>query len=120
MKIVEKDSYYYYRMGEECLNKKEIENAMEYFFISLKIKKHYKTYEKLYECCREINQNSIANYFIKLAYEENTKNDKVSLLYSRILIEENELKEAKEILLDILKRNPSYKQAKTEYDKICV
>lgn len=117
---MEKDSYYYFRIGEECLNKKEIDNAMKNFFLSLKIKKHYKTYEKLYECCKEINQNDIANYFIILAYEENSKNDRVSLLYSKYLVEENEIEKAKEILLEILKRNPSYKLARIEYDNMCI
>ena len=47
---MEKDSYYYYILGNEYLEKKEIENAIKYFLISLKIDKHYKTYERLYEC----------------------------------------------------------------------
>lgn len=114
---MEKDSYYYYQLGLECLDKKEIENAIKYFLVSLKIGKHYKTYERLYECCKSINQNDIANYFLRLAYEENSKSDKVSFLYAKYLIEENELEEARKILLDILKRNPSYKKAKIEYEK---
>ena len=115
---MEKDSYYYYILGNEYLEKKEIENAIKYFLISLKIDKHYKTYERLYECCKCINQNDIANYFIRLAYKENSKSDKTSLLYAKYLIEENELKEARKVLSDILKRNPSYKKAKIEYEKI--
>ena len=73
---MEKDSYYYYILGNEYLEKKEIENAIKYFLISLKIDKHYKTYERLYECCKCINQNDIANYFIRLAYKENSKREK--------------------------------------------
>ena len=116
--LLEKDSYYYYRMGEESFNKNEIEHAIQYYLESVKLRKHYKTYERLYECCNCINQKDIANYFIRLAYEENNSNDKVSFLYSKYLVEQNKLNEAKQILLEIMERNPSYKQAKMEYEKL--
>lgn len=50
--------------------KKEVGNAIKYFLVSLKIDKHYKIYERLYECCKGMNQNDIANYFLRLSYEE--------------------------------------------------
>lgn len=112
-----KDSYYYYRLGENYLIKKEYQNAIKNFLISLKLQVHYKTYEKLYECCNDINQIDLAGYFIRLAYEANSKNDKVSFIYATVLIEEHDLDLAKKILLEILKRNPSYKKAKILYEK---
>lgn len=114
----EKDGYHYYMLGDEYLSKKEYQNAIKYFLISLKKEIHYKTYEKLYECYKGIYQKDIANQFLALAYNTNPKSDKVSLIYAKVLIEENELGKAKEIVLEILKRNPSYKQAKIFYEKI--
>ena len=114
----EKDSYYYYRLGDEYLSKKEYQNAIKYLIISLKIAIHYKTYEKLYECYNGINQKDMARQFLTLAYNTNPKSDKVSFIYAKALIKENELDKAKEILLEILKRNPSYKQVKILHEKL--
>lgn len=112
------ESYDYYIWGVDYLNKKEYNNAIECFLLSLGKGSHYKTYERLYECYNGINQKDRARYYLALAYKENSKSDKVSFEYAKVLVDENELSKAKEILLEILKRNPSYKQAKIFYEKI--
>ncbi len=116
----EKDNYYYYRLGDEYLSKKEYQNAIKYLIISLKIQIHCKTYEKLYECYNGINQKDMARQFLTLAYNTNPKSDKVSFIYAKALIKENELDKAEGILLETLKRNPSYKQAKILYEKVTI
>ena len=60
----------------------------------------------------------MASYYLALAYKTNSKSDKVSFEYAKVLIDENKLNKAKEILLKILKRNPSYKKAKILYENI--
>ncbi len=114
-----KDSYYFYVLGEESLENNEINIAIKYYLKSVRIKKHFKTFERLYECYCKLEQLDLAYYFLQLAYEENTNNDKVAFLYSLCMIEENRKNEAKDILLSIINRNPDYKKAKIEYEKIC-
>lgn len=114
----EMESYDYYILGVDYLTKKEYHNAIKCFLVSLKTGTHYKTYERLYECYNGLNQKDRASYYLALAYKTNSKSDKVSFEYAKILVDENELRKAKELLLEILKRNSSYKQAKILYEKI--
>lgn len=114
----EMESYDYYILGEDYRNKKEYYKAIKYFLLSLKKGMYYKTYERLYECYKGINQKDTASYYLTLAYNANSKSDKVSFAYAKVLIDKNELNKAKEVLLKILKRNPSYKKAKILYENI--
>lgn len=115
---MDKDSYYYYGLGEESLQNNEINMAIKYYLKSVRLNKHFKTFERLYECYCKLEQLDLAYFFLQLAYEENTNNDKVAFLYSLCMIEENRKNEAKDILLSIIERNPNYKKAKIEYEKI--
>ena len=115
---MDKDSCCYYQLGEECMQKQEIDMAIKHYLTSIKLRKHFKTYERLYECYYMQQQFDLAYYFLELAYEENCNNDKVAFMYSLYMIEENRIDRAKEILLNIIKRNPDYKKAKIEYERI--
>lgn len=115
---MDKDSYYYYELGEESLQNDEINMAVKYYLKSVRIKRHFKTFERLYDCYCKLEQYDLAYYFLQSAYEENPNNDKVAFLHSLCLIEENKENEAKDILLSIIERNPDYKKAKIEYEKI--
>lgn len=115
---MDQDSYYYYAMGEESVQKDEIDTAVKYYLKAVRINRHFKTYERLYECYSKLDQLDLANYFLELAYEENKNNDQVAFLYSLSLIQEDQRDRAGEILRSIIKRNPDYKKAKTEYEKI--
>lgn len=111
---MKKDAYYYYMAANEYFENGQIEDAIKFFLKSLDMEYHFKTYEKLYWCYNSLQQYDLANYFIKRAYEENSNNDKVAYLYAKILIDKRELNKAEEILMDIIKRNPSYKKAEQE------
>lgn len=115
---MEEDSYYYYRLGDSSYENGKIEEAIEFFFKSLDLAYHFKTYEKLYHCYSFLQQTSLAHYFIKRAWEENHNNDKTAYLYAKSLIEKNDITKAKKTLLDILARNPNYKKTKDEYQKL--
>lgn len=115
---MEKDAYYYYQVANELYKSGQIEEAIKAFLKSLNMDYHFKTYEKLYWCYHSLQQYDLANYFIKRAYEENNQNDKVAFLYAKVLIEKNELKVAREILSSIIVRNPNYKKAQQEYQKL--
>lgn len=116
--IMEKDAYYYYQAAEELYKNGQIEEAAKVFLKSLDMDYHFKTYEKLYWCYHSLQQYDLANYFIKRAYEENSQNDKVAFLYAKVLMEKNEFSIAREILSSIIVRNPSYKKAQQEYQKL--
>lgn len=116
--MIEKDAYYYYIKANEYYNNGQIEEAIHLFFKSLDLDYHFKTYEKLYWCYSSLQQYDLANYFLKRAYEENNNNDKVAYLYAKVLIDKKQIDKACEILLSIIKRNPSYKKAGQEYLKL--
>mgnify|MGYP001053758009 CR=1 FL=1 len=115
---MEHDSYYYYQLGEESVRKQEIDAAVRYYLKSVRLSRHFKTYERLYECyCRQ-GEQELADYFLELAYEENQNNDQVACLYAQCLLREKQEGRAKEILLRIIRRNPDYKKARTVYEEL--
>lgn len=115
---MKKDGYYYYCKGEESRENNQIETAIQYYLKSVLLEKHFKTYARLYECYFMLNQFDLANYFLTLAYQGNPNNDKVAFQYAMYLIQEKETAMAKKILADIIKRNPTYKHAKLEFQKL--
>ncbi len=115
---MKKDGYYYYCKGEQSRENNQIETAIQYYLKSVLLEKHFKTYARLYECYFMLNQFDLANYFLTLAYQGNPNNDKVAFQYAMYLIQEKETAMAKKILADIIKRNPTYKHAKLEFQKL--
>ena len=115
---MKKDGYYYYCKGEESRENNQIETAIQYYLKSVLLEKHFKTYARLYECYFMLNQFDLANYFLTLAYQGNPNNDKVAFQYAMYLIQEKETAMANKILADIIKRNPTYKHAKLEFQKL--
>ena len=61
-----------------------------------------------------LEEFELAHYFISMAYECNNKNDYVSYVYSKSLLNNGKKDKAEQILMDILKRNPDYKKARKE------
>lgn len=114
---MEKDAYYYYIAANEYYNNDQIEEAIHYFLKSLDLNYHFKTYEQLYWCYSSLQQHDLANYFIKRAYEENDRNDKVAYLYAKVLINKNNYIVPVKYSA-ILKRNPGYKKAEQIYLEI--
>lgn len=115
---MKKDGYYYYCKGEESRENNQIETAIQYYLKSVLLEKHFKTYARLYECYFMLNQFDLANYFLTLAYQGNPNNDKVAFQYAMYLIQEKETAMAKKIIADIIKRSPTYKHAKLEFQKL--
>jgi tetratricopeptide (TPR) repeat protein len=113
-----KDSVYYYQQGIEFINNNDLKNAINSFKESLRIDEHFKTYEKLSEVLRIVNENDEADECIKKAYNLNSNSDKTSVLYAEILIRKGKIDDAIIILRDTLKRNSSYKKARELLDKL--
>lgn len=91
--------------------KKNYLSAIAFFELSNNAGKHYKTYEKLFLCLKNIGKRSEAFECIKNSYHLNPKCDKVSVEYATELTEFGDLETAQKILSETLKRNPSYKPA---------
>lgn len=115
---MEKNGYFYYQLGIKSLQDEDVAQALNHFLFSIAIERHFKTYEKLYECCCMLDYKEEADTFIKLAYSENKKNDKVAFLYAKTLIDYGKLDEAETILLEILERNKDYMPALKEYERL--
>lgn len=86
MNVMEKDGYFYYQLGIKSLQDEDVVQALNHFLFSAAIERHFKTYEKLYECCCMLDYKEEADTFIKLAYNENRKNDKVAFCMQRHLL----------------------------------
>lgn len=115
---MEKDSYYYYCKAEAYRQENQLETAIKYYLKSALMKKHFKTYARLYECYFARRQFDLANYFLTRSYQKNSNNEKVAFQYAMYLIQEKETASAKKILAGILKKNPMYKHAKLEFHKL--
>ena len=115
---MEPDSYYYYRIGNDNLEKGQIEKAIENFSKSCELNEHFKTYERLYLCYCKLLETDKAYKSIEYAYNLNNVNDKTAYLYAKSLISKGNIKRGNEILKEILSRNASYKKALVEIEKL--
>lgn len=104
----QKDSYHYYCMGLEYFEKGEFEAALENFLRSSELDSHFKTYERTSRVLRKLGRFEEADRFLEQAYLLNPKNDKTGTEYARVLLRRGEISPAKEVLKEILCRNPSY------------
>lgn len=107
-----KDSYHYYCTGLTDFEKGEFECALENFLKSSELDPHFKTYERISHVLRKLNRFEEADYFMEEAYLLNPKNDKTATGYSELLLRRGETGPAKDILNEIICRNPSYGPAR--------
>ncbi|MBQ8780572.1 MAG: hypothetical protein IJZ72_02700 [Oscillospiraceae bacterium] len=106
------NAYENYLAGNECLKKSDYISAIGYLITSNSLEPHFKTYEKLFLCYRAVGQIERAFDCISCSYELNRNNDKIALEYAEMLAEyKHNYAFAKEILLNVLQRNPLYKPA---------
>jgi len=104
----QKDSYHYYCIGLEQFEKGEFEAALENFFKSSEIEPHFKTYERTAHVLRKLRRFEEADRFLEQAYRLNPKNDKIGTEYAGLLFRRGDFFSVKEVLDEILSRNPSY------------
>lgn len=103
-----KDSYYYYCLGEDSIEKGNWEESEAYYLKSLELGEHFKTHHKLSNLYHNFNKLDKAEYHLKQAFLLNPKNDKIALDYSKMIAQKDHSLEALEILESILKRNSTY------------
>ena len=113
-----KNSVFYYQVGNDYLDKGHISEAIVNFNRSCDLYEHFKTHERLYSCYCMLGETEKAHKHIEYAHELNSRNDKTAYLYSKSLISKGNTEKGKKILQEILFRNPSYKKALEEIEKL--
>ena len=105
---MDEDSYYYYCLGEDSVEKGNLEEAETYYIKSLELDEHFKTHHKLSLLYRNFDKSDKAEHHLEQAFLLNPKNDKIALEYSEMIAQKDRHLEALKILESILKRNNTY------------
>lgn len=113
-----RDSYYYYEIGFRDLNRGDIQGALVNFLTSVTLSPHCKTYEQLYYILGNLGYKEESEFMIERAYQLNSNNDKVDMLYAKYLIEQGNKEKAKEVLISLLERNKTYLPASKILDEL--
>lgn len=111
--------YELYLEGCELLEGGKYREAASRFMESLDETPHFKTFERLGECYAALNDPEKAFECAEAAFGLNPRSDKIALRYAELLVRyNNDFPRAREVLSEILARNPSYKAAQVLLDKI--
>ncbi len=103
-----KDALYYYNEGVKEQDEGNLDASLEYFYKSLSIDEHFKTYHKISQILDAQGKYEKSLYALECAYKLNGRNDKVANDYAQQLIKRERITEAVTILSTILERNPTY------------
>ena len=108
----------YYFRGTEEYERQCYAEAVKYFELSNQIEEHFKTYEMLFCCRKELSDNVKAFACIEKAYQLNPGNDKTAFEYAGMLAASGDHGSARKVLADIIRRNPDYKKAAVLADSL--
>jgi tetratricopeptide (TPR) repeat protein len=101
-----------YHRGVELLDRRELEAAVESFKQSLSISVHFKSLERLGVCYRALGVSDLALGCLRQAFELNRASSKTAVLFAEELLAHAQIKEAREILADVLVKNSTYEPAR--------
>ena len=113
-----KDALELYYSGISHQKNGNLNDALECFYQSLTIDKHFKTYHRIYQILKAQGKSNECLPIIESAYKLNVRNDKVASDYAEILIQRHRYEDAIAILSEVLKRTPSFKYAKKLIESI--
>ena len=102
----------YYYKGVSHQENGNLDDALECFYKSLELDEHFKTYHRVFQVLKVQEKQNESFIALKKAFQLNMRNDKVASDYAEMLIARNRCKEANNILLSILERNPTFQHAK--------
>ncbi|PGT75641.1 hypothetical protein COD11_25860 [Bacillus sp. AFS040349] len=111
-------SYLLYQKGLLEFEKNEFQNALNCFIKSNQLSEHSRTYARIYECLLKLGKELEAKPYIKTAYTQNPKQDKVAIQYAESLILEGKSELAIDIIEKILRRNKTYNPARKLLEQI--
>ncbi len=112
------DAWGLYGMGLEQYEKGNYSDAILYFEQSNTVEEHFKTYERLYKCWKEVGNKEKEKACIEKAYEQNPRNDKTAFEYAEFQAELGNIELTRKVLLELIERNPSYNKARDMLEKI--
>lgn len=111
--------YELYLEGCELIGGGEYSKAVGKLLASIEEMPHFKTYERLSECYSALGDIEKAFDCAFKAYSQNPRNDKAALRYAEMLIRyDRDISRAREVLKEILARDPSYKPARAMWDEL--
>ena len=97
--------------GRGAYEKGDFQKAIEYLEQSRQMDEHYKTYEILYLCWKNLGESEKAFSCLEHSFALNPHCDKVAVEYAKELAGKGETAKAREILQETVKRNSSYQPA---------
>src|SRR5262245_34415687 len=107
------EGYTDYQLAASKFAEREYDAALALLNQSLAQGDHYKTRHLLCHVLHALGRNTEAIQHLKAAYSMNSKNDRVACDYASELCRSGEMNRAREVLAEILARNPSYSPARS-------
>ena len=112
----EEIALFYAGRGE--YEKGNFQKAMQYLEQSSQMDEHYKTYEILYLCWKNLGEPEKAFNCLEHSFALNPHCDKVAVKFAQELALRGETAKAREILNDTIRRNKTYLPAVRLLEKI--
>ena len=109
-KIINSEQLYY--EAREAYEKGMYPKAIAILENSTNCNPHYKAYELMAICLKEVGRSYQAEEAIRKAYELNPKSSKTTVLFAEYLIEKGEIVTAKLLISSLLVRHSTYGPAK--------
>ncbi|WP_179218629.1 hypothetical protein [Saccharibacillus sp. O23] len=101
-----------YGAGVEHYEQGDYREAIRELLNSADLREHFKTCERLFDAYSAIGDEARADVWIGRAFALNPANAQVACKFSEVLIREQRLAEAAQILQKLLARHPSYGPAR--------
>lgn len=112
------DAWGLYGMGLEQYEKGNYSEAILYFEQSNAVEEHFKTYERLYRCWKNVGNKEKEISRIEKAYELNPRNDKTAFEYAEFQAVIGNVELARKVLKELIERNPSYNKVRDMLEKL--
>jgi len=113
----EKSSHLYFE-GRQMMEQGKPDLALNLFKKSLDYSEHHKTYHLISKIYNDIGDKDKSFNMLQKSYELSGVQDGIACDYAELLIERGKSDEAGKILIDVLRRNTTFKKAKTLLDAL--
>lgn len=101
-----------YLKGMQAYDEERYELALRHFRESSRIDKHFKTWQRIAQALEKLGRAREAEEYYERAHQANPANSQVSVDYARVLLANQRIDEAVELLEDVLRTNTTYGPAK--------
>ncbi|QDG50777.1 tetratricopeptide repeat protein [Persicimonas caeni] len=101
-----------YLNGMQAFDEERYELALRYFRESSRIDEHFKTWQRIAQVLEKLGRATEAEEYYERAHQANPANSQVAVDYARVLLANQRVDEALELLEDVLRANTTYGAAK--------